>query len=247
LSIGSPTKSDPAPDQLVEQAQERFGLQDYYGCVHLLEDVIQSGQGYADAYQLLGVALHLVGQPDRALEALETAVELNPRYVEALIHRGLVLNDLGRAEEAAASFAAANDSGGELRGGIPQHHAAKLANQHAELGEAYAEAGALPEAIQQYRDGLNLGPTFHDLRYRLARLLIESGRALEAKEEMEIVVAARPGFVEAKAGLGMACYMAGDGPAAARIWTEIVSEHPEDLKARAYLAMLHRNQIGNES
>lgn len=234
-----------APEHLVEQARERFGLQDYYGCIHLLEDVIESGRGFADAHQLLGVALHLVGQPDRALEALETAIRLNPRYVEALIHRGLVLNDLGRSDEAAASFAAAYDSGSRMRDGIPEHHAAKLANQHAELGEAYAEAGVLPQAIEQYRTALKLGPTFHDLRYRLARLLMEAGRALEAREELEAVVAARPGFVEAKGALGMASYMAGDKTSAGLIWSEIVADHPDDVRAQAYLAMLRRNQRGN--
>jgi tetratricopeptide (TPR) repeat protein len=234
---------DIGPEHLLGQAKERFGLQDYYGCIHLLEDVIESGRGFADAHQLLGVALHLVGQPDRALEALETAVKLNPRYVEALIHRGLVLNDLGRSEEAQESFSAARDSGAQLREGIPQHHASKLANQHAELGEAYAEAGALGQAIDQYRDALKLGPTFHDLRYRLARLLMETGQALEAREVLEVVVAARPGFLEARANLGMACYMAGDRTQAALVWNEIVRDHPEDLKARAYLAMLQRRRL----
>lgn len=234
-----------APEQLVEQARERFGLQDYYGCIHLLEDVIASGRGFADAHQLLGVALHLVGQPDRALEALDTAIKLNPRYVEALIHRGLVLSDLGRSEEASASFAAARDSGSRLREGIPEHHAAKLANQHAELGEAYAEAGAMTQAIEQYRTALKLGPTFHDLRYRLARLLIEAGRALEAREELEAVVAARPRFAEAKAALGMASYMAGDKTSAALIWNEIATADPSNLKVQAYLAMLRRNQRGD--
>jgi len=233
---------DLSADKLLEQAKERFGLQDYYGCVHLLDEVIESGQGFADAYQLLGVALHLVGQSDRALEALDAALALNPRYVEAHLHRGLVLNDLGRSVEASEAFASARESGGALQDGLPRHHAAKLANQHAELGEAYAESGAMDEAIAQYQRALELGPTFHDLRYRLGRLLMESGRALEARDELQAVVAARPRFVEAQATLGLACYMAGDRDSAAAIWTALEQEHPTDFRVRAYLGLLKRTE-----
>lgn len=231
---------DVSPKQLLDQAKERFTLQDYFGCVHLLTDLVDTGQGYADAYQLLGLAYHLAGEPDRALEAFDEALRLNPRYIEAYMHRGLVLNGLGREEEAAASFALAAESGGPDRDGIPQHHAAKLANEHAALGDAYAEAGAMTPAIGQYRAALQLGPTFHDLRYRLARLLLEAGRSLEAREELEIVVAARADFVEARAALGMACYVSGDRGSAASIWTELEREHPGDIRVQAYLAMLRR-------
>ena len=78
------------------------------------------------------------------------------------------------------------------------HHAGKLANHHAALGEAYAEAGALDPAIAQYRTALMLGPAFQDLRLRMGRLLLEAGRTLEARETLGEVLQARPGSVEAK-------------------------------------------------
>src|SRR5690606_26014261 len=191
-------------DNLVSRARERFLLQDYHGAVHLLEEVTAGGHAYADAHQLLGVALSLLGKPERALEEFEQALLLNPRYLEALIHRGLVLNELGRSAEAEESFRRAQLADtGSVRG-IAAPDAAQLANRHADLGQAYAEIGALDRAIEEYRRALELGPTFHDLRYRLARVLIESGRALEAREELEQVVAARPAFVDAGAALGLA-------------------------------------------
>src|SRR6266513_2311525 len=150
-----------SPERLVEQANERFQLQDYYGAIHLLE------------------------QLDRALA-------LNPNYIEALIHRALVLNELGREEEANAVLRRAKQIGSERRAGLPGHMAAKLANQHAALGQAYLEAGGLNEAIAQYEAALALGPAFHDLRYKLGRLLLEAGRALEAHEHFQTIVRERP-------------------------------------------------------
>src|SRR3954468_9421119 len=120
---------------LLARARERFVVQDYYGAVHLLESVVDSGRAFADVHHLLGVSLSLLGQAQRALGELERALELNPNYVEALIHRGLVLNELGRTEEAEAAFSRASASMAKPTAGIPAPAAAQLANRHADLAE----------------------------------------------------------------------------------------------------------------
>ena len=228
----------PGSDLLLVRARERFVLQDYHGAVHLLEEIAASGHAFADAHHLLGVSLSLLGMAERALAEFDRALALNPRYLEALIHRGLVLNELGRSGEAEESFrrAALADTGSI--GGFPAPVAAQLANRHADLAQAYAEVGSLPDAIEQYRRALELGPTFHDLRYRLARVLLEAGRALEAREELEQVVAARPGFVDAGAALGLARYLSGDGDGAREVWKATLARRPDNPRIEAYLNMV---------
>src|SRR2546423_10556497 len=225
---------DVSPERLVEQANERFQLQDYYGAIHLLEEVIATGRAFADAHHLLGLSYSLAGQSDKALEQLDRALTLNPNYIEALIHRALVLNELGREEEANAMLRRARQATSERRGGFHGHVAAKLANQHAALGQAYYEAGGINEAIAQYEAALTLGPAFHDLRYKLGRLLLEAGRALEAHEHFQAIVRDRPTFLDAAAMLGLASYLARDGPPARRVWEELRARRPEDPRAHAY-------------
>ncbi|HET7025147.1 MAG TPA: tetratricopeptide repeat protein [Gemmatimonadales bacterium] len=231
---------DANPERLVREARERFALQDYYGAVHLLDEVIESGRAFADAHHLLGLSLSLLGQPDRALTAFDRALELNPRYLEAIVHRGLVLNQLGRTEEAEACFRRAAAQEGAAPGRFTPHVAAKLANQHAALGEAYAEIGALAEAVDQYRRATVLGPTFADLRYRLARLLLEANNPLEARDELEQVLRARPGFIDAQASLGLAHYLSGDAQAARDVWRACLERQPENARVEAYLSMIDR-------
>lgn len=231
---------DTNPERLVRDARERFALQDYYGAVHLLEEALATGRAFADAHHLLGLSRSLLGQPAPALEAFDRALALNPRYLEALIHRGLVLNQLGRTEEAEECFRRAAAQEGTGTGRFTPHVAARLANQHAALGEAYAEVGALTEAIEQYRRAVALGPAFADLRYRLARLLLEANHPLEAREELETVLAARPSFVDAQASLGLAHYLAGDAAGARGIWKACLERQPENTRVEAYLAMLDR-------
>jgi tetratricopeptide (TPR) repeat protein len=231
---------DVSAEHLVEQARERFQLQDYYGAIHLLEDVVTAGRAFADAHHMLGLSYSLVGQQEQALTQLDRALALNPHYVEALVHRAIVLNELGREAEADAAFRRAAQVGGEPRQGFPAHVAAKLANQHAALGDAYLEAGGVAQAIGQYQQALGLGPAFHDLRYKLGRMLLEAGRALDAREHFETIVRARPTYFDAAAMLGLACYLAGDGLAAKAVWEECRERRPEDPRVEAYLAMLAR-------
>jgi tetratricopeptide (TPR) repeat protein len=230
----------PNPDYLVSQAQERFALQDYYGAIHFLNDVVAMGHHFADVHHLLGLCQSMLGQPEQALGEFERALELNPRYLEAHIHRGIVLNELGRLDDAHRSFEAAGRAEAETMGGFPAHVAGCLANQHAALAEAYAEAGALEEAIGQYRRAIELGPGFSDLRYRLARLLLESARTLEARDELERVVEERPNFVDAQAALGLARFLSGDAGGAAEVWQDCLAQRPENARVEAYLAMLGR-------
>ena len=225
---------------LLARARERFVVQDYYGAVHLLESVVDSGRAFADVHHLLGVSLSLLGQAERALGELKRALDLNPQYVEALIHQGLVLNELGRTDEAQEAFGRAAEHLAKPTAGLPAPVAAQLANRHAELAETYANAGAIERAIAQYQAALELGPEFHDLRYRMARLLLEAGRPLEAREALEQVVGARPNFVNAEAALGLAHYLSGDAGGARSVWEACLARRPENARVEAYLAMLSR-------
>jgi tetratricopeptide (TPR) repeat protein len=227
-------------ERVLTRARERFAVQDYYGTVHLLEEIVAGGRAFADVHHLLGVSLSLLGQRERALGEFERALALNPRYLEALIHQGLVLYELGRDSEAEESFRRASASVLAPSDGLPAPIAASLANQHAELAEAYAEAGALDRAVEQYQRALELGPAFVDLRYRMARLLLESGRSLEAREALEEVLRTRPNFVDAAAALGLAHYLSGDALGARDIWKGCLSRRPENARVEAYLAMLGR-------
>jgi len=231
---------DISPYQLVEEAKERFSSKDYFGAVHLLEELIESGRAFADAHHLLGLSYHMLGQSERALEALDRALALNPRYLEALMHRAVVLDALGRAYEAAKDLAQARKLDSNAAGDIPKNEAAKLANMHASMAEAYAASGSLERAIEQYRRALELGPGFHDLRYRLARLLLDAGKAVDARAELEKVVQARPQFYDARVTLGLAAYSAGDLFAARATWSALHAERPEEPRVRAYISMLDR-------
>lgn len=231
---------DISTEHLLAQARERFALRDYHGAALLLEEVAASGAAFADVHHLLGLCRSLLGQHQPALDEFDRALALNPRYIEAHIHRGIVLGELGRADEAEAAFRQAAQCDPRLETGYTRHVASRLANLHAGLAAAYAEAGAIPDALRELGRAVTLGPDFHDLRYRLARLYLESGNALAAREHLERIVADEPGFLDARAALGLAHYLAGDPDGARFHWALVVERAPEHAPAQAYLSMLGR-------
>lgn len=229
-------------ERQLAQARDRFALQDYYGAIHLCTRVLDAGHAFPDVHHLTGVAYALLGQQERALAAFDAALALNPRYLEATIHRALALAALGRVDEVAPTLRRAAEITPPPVAGFPAAVAAQLANKHADLGQAYAEAGARDRAIAEYRRALELGPRFHDLRYSLGRLLLESGQVLEARDVLSALVAAHPHFVDAQAALGLSCYLSGDTGEAQRVWRECLATRPASARIEAYLAMAERGR-----
>jgi len=226
-------------DHLLARARERFAVGDYFGTLYLIDELLETELGFADAHQLRGVALALLGRPEEAVAAFDAALERNPDYIEALVHRGLVLADLGRGEDAEASFDRATQVHTD-GGRFPRAVAGQLANLHAQLGEAYAEAGAPHDAATQYQQALSLGCEFPDLRHRLGKHLLAGGRYLEAREELEHVLRALPELGDARTALGLACYLSGDTDGARTVWRECRDRRPDDARVDAYLAMVER-------
>ncbi|HEX6051244.1 MAG TPA: tetratricopeptide repeat protein, partial [Gemmatimonadaceae bacterium] len=149
-----------APRELLSRARERFAAQDYHGAAMLLMSITQSSSGYADAHNLLGLSLAMIDRQEDALSSFEHALRLNPNYVEAHLNRAVVLNHLGRLDEANEAMSRAAELGTTDDSGYPAVVANKLANSHAALGDEYRAAGSLPEAIAQYRRALELRPLF---------------------------------------------------------------------------------------
>jgi tetratricopeptide (TPR) repeat protein len=231
---------DARPDRQVARAKERLDAGDPYGAIHLLREVVATGRAFADAHHLLGLAYSAIDQRAEALAEFDRALELNPRYVDALLNRAVTLNDLGRTDEAATAFVAAQGLGAVDHTGFSAPVASRLANMHAELGEAYIEAGGARQAIQQFESAVALRPEFLDLLYRLARLRLADGDAAGARRDFETIVAARPGHTTARSSFGMACFLMGDAAAARAAWEACRDQNPNDPRVAAYLSLLER-------
>ena len=234
--------SAESPSDPLARAREHFAVRDYHGAVLLLREAVVEGRAYADAFNLLGLSLALVDRPEEALGALDRALEINPRYVEAHLNRAVVLTALGRTEDAERSFRTAQELGRPDGSGFPALVANRLANAHASLGREYREAGALDEAIAQYRRALELRPGFADIRLALARALVERGDHSQAATALDELLAARPKALDALLMRGLVAYFQNDLERADSVWAEAATLHPEEPRIEIYRSMLARRR-----
>jgi len=234
------------PSDVLAHARERFAARDYHGVVFLLGDGDEVGASYPDALNLLGLSFALLGRRDEALSAFGRALDRNPRYIEALLNRAVVLGECGRVEEAQADFAQAEALGRPDATGFPVVVANRLANSHAALGDEYRAAGALADAISQYRRALELRPGYADIRLALGRALLEQRDYAAAAEELDAAARLRDGWLDALLLRGLAAYLQGDLAAARTIWERASERHPEEPRLEIYRAMLDRRAHGAE-
>src|SRR5690606_4798571 len=226
-------------DRLIARGRDAYAHAEYATAVADLREVVRREPRFADIHHLLGVCLALIGRPVEALEAFDRALEINPRYVEALINRAITLYEAGRYDDARASFEAASEA--DLEEGVgrfPSVLATRLAHGHAQLAETYRQAGATREAVEQLRLAVDLRPRFADIRNRLARALIDSGDPASAIAELEQILEVNPNFVTARINLGLAWYRSGDPERARREWQQCLAQRPDDPQVAGYLRMI---------
>ncbi len=233
--------------QLIERGREEFGRDRFELALTHLREVTRRQPKYADIHNLVGLCLGLMGETDEALTAFDRAVELNPRYVEALLNRALTLNELGRYEDSRASFERAAEADFEQGvGRFPSVLAGRLANKHMELGDLYAVGGALQDAAKQYRRALRLRPHFADIRNRLGRTLLDLGKVEEAVQEFERTLRINPGFCDARINLGLAWYRMGDLTRAEAEWKRCEEQRPGSAQVAGYLSLVGRAAGGGQ-
>ncbi len=138
--------------------------------------------------------------PEDAMVQLNTALELDPRNVEAYLLRGIIFRSVGLPEKAEQEYLRALE--------IEPHNAAV----HYYLGAMYHARQIYDEAIYEYKlaigyDTEMVPPPFESMpygiqaRFMLGRLYKQTGRIDEAIEELEQVVAAGETYQDVKSEL----------------------------------------------
>lgn len=87
------------------------------------------------------------------------------------------------------------------------------------------------QAGGSYRQGLARAPHRHDMRLRLAEVLMQLRQWSEARRELEQVLAEHPGHVAGSVGLARCLYMQGELERARQILDERLQRHPQAIEA----------------
>jgi tetratricopeptide (TPR) repeat protein len=187
---------------------------------------------------MLGVICHSRGNFVQAEHHFERALAINPTYTEAALNLAVTYNDRGKYEAARQVYARIKGTPGGNLQGLDPFARGKLANMHAEVGQAYADARLVREAIAEYEKAVALCPQFADLRTRLGTLLREANDLPRAREQYEAAVSSRPNYVPARVQLGVTLLSLGESDAAGDQWRKVLDLEPENVHAKMYLRLM---------
>ena len=172
-------------------------------------------------WNLFGASLQM--QNKDGLFALKNATKFLPNDADAHSNLGNALSDLGRLEEAEASYLRALQ--------INPHNA----NVHSNLGATLNELCRPHEAETCYRRALQIMPNLAQIHYNLGNTLSDLGRLDEAEVCYRRALKIQPDFVKAQSNILFTCNLLSNKPpeqmlAEARNYGELVARQARPHK-----------------
>lgn len=194
------------------------------------------GDHFADVHNMLAFILHERGDLKGAEKHFKRAVEINPRYIEAHLNLAVTYSDLGKYEEAHLVYERIRELEGNDKS-LDPFVRGKIANMHADVAQAYIDAGCRTEAIGELKKAVELCPTFADLHVKLGNLHRDGGNLPMAREHYATACTVNPKFVPARVLLGVTLLALGQPEQAVAEWKAALAIDPANKNAQMYLRM----------
>jgi tetratricopeptide (TPR) repeat protein len=194
------------------------------------------GDTFADVHNMLAFILHDRGDLQGAERHFKRAVEINPRYIEAHLNLAVTFSDLGKFEEAHLVYERIRELEGTDKK-LDPFVRGKIANMHADVAQAYIDAGCRAEAIGELKKAIELCPTFADLHMKLGNLHRDGGNLPMAREHYATACTVNPKYVPARVLLGVTLLALGNADEALAEWKAALAIDPDNKNAQMYLRM----------
>lgn len=231
---------DEQTRNLLKLGREAYRKKEYSRAESYLTKVLEKAESFADVHNMLGVIFHDRGLFSKAQHHFERALAINSGYTEAALNLAVTYNDLGRYNDAKEVFNQALSAARVPPGELDPYVRGKIANMYAEIGEVYQTAGLYEKAEQEFAKALQLGPTFVDIRLKLAQVLRDQGKTEEAIEQLQRIIKEQPGYINARIHLGVTLYSLGRTSAALAEWQEVLRQDPENRSCQMYMKLIDK-------
>jgi tetratricopeptide (TPR) repeat protein len=195
---------------------------------HLQEKV------HPDMHYLSGVSSYFQGQLAPSIEHLKKALALDPKHTDAAICLSVLLNDIGRYEEAKRVFEQANQS---LIHREDADVDRKFALKHLEVADLYFRYRRYDEAIEEYSKAIRLDPQFLEVRIRRAKAYGKKGFLTRSMQELQQLKLEHAEYLPARIQLGLLHYSQGNLLDAELEWEGVLSIDSHHREALSYLKM----------
>lgn len=222
----------------MDSARKFYQEQKYKRALLMLEEVTNLNASNSEAYFLIGNIFHIQGNLGKAVKAFNKVLELDPNNTDASISLSVILNDIGRYEDAKQIFDKANEKVKNEPDGIKDPHInRKFANKHYEVAELYFSYNRYEEALFEYNKVIALDSENLEARIKVAKVYSKKGYLAKAVDELRKLKSERPSYTPARIALGLLHYGQGDIVEAQNEWQQALMKEPENQELQMYLSL----------
>ena len=223
--------------QLIDEARESFIEGDYKTAEPLLNQPTLLNSKNPEVFQMLATIYYDQGKFNKAIKTFKKALEIDPSYTDAAVGLSIILNDIGRYDEAKKVFEEAKALLDHKKQMPDQNVNEKFASKHAELADMYLQYKKFPEAIEQYTKAFQLSAKKSDFSVRLAETYVQAGQKDKAIKELKTVLQVDAKLIAPRLKLGLILYNFHHIAEAVDQWENVLRYEPQNTEASRYLKM----------
>jgi tetratricopeptide (TPR) repeat protein len=194
----------------------------------------------ADFFYMRGLLRSYQGRLVDSIEDLKHALHLDPKHTDAAVCLSVILNDIGRYDEAKKIFEQANQSVFLKQIGDDVQIDRRFSVKHFELGDLYFRYRRFDEAIEEYNRAILLDSQSTDIRVKRAKAFAKKGFVTRAIQELQQLKNERPYDLTVRIQLGLLHYSQGNVLDAELEWESVLEMDPVHREAIAYLDLLQK-------
>lgn len=225
-------------ENLYKQGVELFNKNLLTKSLVSFEDATSINPKNAEAYFYIGNIFHIQGKLGKAVKAFNKVLDLDPNHTDASISLSVILNDIGRYEDAKKIFERANKKVKSEKKGLQDPHInKKFASKHFEIAEMYFSYNRYEEALSEYNKAYGLDPENLEVRIKIARVYAKKGYVSKAFEELRKLKSEQPSYVPVRVALGLLHYSKGNAVEAQTEWQTALNLDPSNEEVQMYLKL----------
>lgn len=230
--------------RLLEEAREYFIEGDYKAAEPVLNQPSLVNSNNPEVFQMLATIYYNRGQFNKAVKTFRKALEVDPEYCDAAVGLSIILNDLGKYEEAKKIFDKAQNIINQRKQARQSDNMdEKFAQKHIELGDLYLQHNRFESALMQYQTAQKLTTSKVEISMTIAECYSQFGQTQSAIQELRALLQSQPQAHKARLKLGMVLYNNQKIAEAVDQWEHVIRFEPKNEDALRYLKMAQATGI----
>lgn len=223
-------------DRLFKEARKYFQDGNTKMAEPLLQQLVLENSKNPEVYQMLSSIFYDQGKFTRAIQTLKKALEIDPQYTDASVGLSIILNDLGRYDEAKQVFHEAKMLL-DRKKNENEFFDEKLASKYEELADLLFQFKRYKESLEQFEKARELTLRKEELSLRMAEVFYQMNDIDRAIQELKIIIRNYPQSAAPRLKLGIIHFNRNQLAEAKEQWEHVLMRDPSHPDATKYIKM----------